>query len=269
MMQWKRWTAMLLAGVMSCAILAGCSKEEADPANDADSTEPTQITVACSGTYYPFGFKEDGDLKGFEIDIWNEIGERSGLDVEFKTAAYSGLFGMLDKGDIDTIANQVSKNPEREENYLFSVPYAYNPLKIAVQKGNPENIHSLEDLVGKKVIVGTGGNEGDEIRKLYPNGEITIVPYEGEELMDVENGKMPACVQSAATVAVEIKDNNRNLEIVGDPIYIEENAYVFTKTPRGEALKEIVDKALTSMREDGTLKQLSEKWFGTDITTEG
>lgn len=269
----KRFIALLMAAALSIGTFAGCGKAstgegETGTTDPASPEEPTSITVASTGTYYPFGFMEDGVAKGFEIDVWDKIGELSGLKVERKFAAYSGLFGMLDKGDIDTIANQVSWNPERDEKYYFSETYAYNPLKIAVKKGNPENIQGIEDLVGKKVVVGTGGNEGDEIRKLYPNGEITLVPYEGEELMDVENGKMSACVQSAAAVSVEIKDKNRDIEIVGAPIYIEKNAYAFAKTARGEALKAKVDAALIKMHEDGTLTELSNKWFGMDITQE-
>ncbi|WP_353094838.1 transporter substrate-binding domain-containing protein [Tissierella praeacuta] len=257
-------------------MLTGCGAERSEKdiklASDDKKIEqeadvPTNVIVASSGTYYPFGFMEEGKPKGFEIDIWDEIGKRTGLTVERKFAAYSGLFGMLDKGEIDTIANQVSKTPEREEKYIFSAPYAYSLPKIVVKKGNPENIHTLDDLIGKKVIVATGAREGDVINELYPNGEITVVPYEGEELLDVENGKMPAAITTESATAVAIKDQNRDVEIVGPPIYIEENAYVFAKTERGEYLQKKVDAAVKEMREDGTLKRLSEKWFGIDITT--
>lgn len=161
---------------------------------------------------------------------------------------------------------RVSKNEEREKSYNFSVPYCYNPLKIVVPKGNPENIHSLDDLVGKKVTAGVGGNEVDIINELYPNGEIELVPVETGNLLQVTTGKTSACVQGAAASSVEIKDNNLPLEIVGDPIYLEEDAYLFAKNERSDALRAKVDAALTEMHEDGTLTELSIKWFGYDIS---
>ena len=209
----------------------------------------------------------DGEKKvGFEVDVWKEIGQRSGLKVEHVQAAFSGLFGMLDKGEIDTIANQISKNEEREEKYNFSIPYCYNPLKLIVLKGNPENIQSLDDCIGKKVTSGIGGNETDLIAKMYPNDQIELVPVETGNLLQVASGKTVACVQGVAAAAVEIKDHNLPLEIVGDMIYLEEDAYPFSKTERGGTLKAKVDSALTKMHEDGTLSRLAIQWFGYDIS---
>lgn len=119
--------------------------------------------MGSSFSYYPFDYMDGENKVGFEVDVWKEIGERSGLQVEHVQAAISGLFGMVDKGEIDTIANQISKNEEREEKYNFSIPYCYNPLKLIVPKGSPENIQSLDDCVGKKLTTGVGGNENDII----------------------------------------------------------------------------------------------------------
>ncbi len=259
-----KWGALLLSTALIIGALAGCSKGDAKTAEDPKN--PTTIKVGSSFSYYPFDYM-DGDKKvGFEVDVWKEIGKRSGLEVTHVQAAYSGLFGMLDKGDIDTIANQVSKNPEREKNYNFSIPYCYNPLKIVVPKGNPENIQSLDDLVGKKVTVGVGGNEVDIIEEKYPNKEIELVPVETGSLLQVSTGKTSAVINGAAASAVEIKDNDLPLEIVGDALYLEEDAYAFAKTERGDALRAKVDAALKEMHEDGTLSELSNQWFGYDIS---
>ena len=256
--------ALVLSMALMGGALVGCSKGDEKPAEDPKN--PTTIKVGSSFSYYPFDYM-DGDKKvGFEVDVWEEIGKRAGLEVIHVQAAYSGLFGMVDKGDIDTIANQVSKNPDREKNYNFSIPYCYNPLKIVVPKGNPENIHSLDDLVGKKVTVGVGGNEVDIIKEKYPNGEIEMVPVETGNLYQVTTGKTNALVQGAAASSVEIKDNDLPLEIVGEALYVEEDAYAFAKTERGDALRAKVDAALTEMHEDGTLTELSNKWFGYDIS---
>ena len=261
----KKILALLLTAALVGSAFMGCSNGN-EPEASEDPSNPTTIKVGSSFTYYPFDYMEGDQKVGFEVDVWKEIGERSGLEVIHVQAAYSGLFGMVDKGDIDTIANQVSKNPEREKNYNFSVPYCYNPLKIVVPKGNPENIQSLDDLIGKKVTCGVGGNETDMLKEMYPNGDIELIPVETGNLLQVTTGKTSACIQGAAASSVEIKDNDLPLEIVGDAIYLEEDAYLFAKTERGDALRAKVDAALTEMHEDGTLTELSNKWFGYDIS---
>ena len=94
---------------------------------------------------------------------------------------------------------------------------------------------------------------------MYPNGEIELIPVETGNLLQVTTGKTSACIQGAAASSVEIKDNDLPLEIVGDAIYLEEDAYLFAKTERGDALRAKVDAALTEMHEDGTLTELSNK----------
>lgn len=242
------------------------SSQSSESSEAAKAEEPTTIKVGSSFTYYPFGFMDGEQKTGFEVDVWKEIGKRTGLEVEHVQASFSGLFGMLDKGEIDTIANQISMNPEREEKYNFSSPYCYNPLKLIVPKGNPENIQSLKDMVGKKVTTGIGGNENDIIKEMYPNNEIELVPVETGNLMQVIAGKTSATLQGAAAASVEIKDKNLDLEIVGESIYLEVNAYPFAKNERGNMLREKVSKAIEEMHVDGTMKELAIKWFGYDIS---
>lgn len=263
----KKLVAFLFAAVMVGSVMAGCSQKETEV--QEDPSNPTTIKVGSSFTYYPFDYMDGDDKVGFEVDVWKEIGERTGLEVIHVQAAYSGLFGMVDKGDIDTIANQVSKNEEREEKYNFTIPYCYNPLKIIVPEGNPENIQSLDDLIGKRVTCGVGGNETAMLQEMYPNGEIELVPVETGNLQQVISGKTSAVVTGVAAASVDIKDNNLPLEVVGEPLYIEEDAYLFAKTERGDALRAKVDAALEEMHEDGTLSELAIKWFGYDISVKG
>ncbi len=80
------------------------------------------IKVGMSGKYFPFTFVKQDKLQGFEVDMWNQIGERTGYKVEFVTASFSGLFGMLETGRVDTISNQITITDERKAKYAFSSP---------------------------------------------------------------------------------------------------------------------------------------------------
>lgn len=80
------------------------------------------ITVGTEGTYAPWTYQnEQGELKGFEIDMWKEIARRIGCSVKFVQMKFSGLFGAMDKGDLDVIANQISPNEERSKSFLRSL----------------------------------------------------------------------------------------------------------------------------------------------------
>lgn len=264
--------SMLFIVVMMCIIFTACGSKEESADNEETVTADGEIEigtvkVGASFTYYPFGYIDGEEKAGYEVDIWNEISERCGFEVEYVQAAFSGLFGMLDKGEIDTIANQISINEERKEKYNFSDVYCYSPLKLVVYEGNPENIQSLDDCVGKKVSVGVEGNEIDIINELYPNGEIELLHVETGHLLQVSAGKASACLQSAPTSAVQIKDNELPLEIVGESIYDELDAYPFAKTERGDAIREKVNAAIEEMHADGTLTEISMKWFDYDISS--
>ena len=146
------------------------------------------IKVGMSGKYFPFTFVKQDKLQGFEVDMWNQIGERTGYKVEFVTASFSGLFGMLETGRVDTISNQITITDERKAKYAFSQPYVYDGAQIVVRKGN-STIHGLKDLEGKTVAVNLGSNFEELLRKNDPNKKIDIRTYDSAFEQDVALGR--------------------------------------------------------------------------------
>ena len=231
------------------------------PAMAADA-----VKVGMSGRYYPFTFVKQDELQGFEVDVWNAIGERLDREVEFVTTNFSGLFGMLETGRIDTISNQITITPERLEKYDFADPYVYDGAQIVVRKGN-DSIQGLDDLKGKKVAVNLGSNFEQLMRKHDTNNEINIITYETNLEQDVALGRTDAFVMDRVGSAQLIKEAGLPLQLAGKPFETLENAFPFVKTPEQQALLAEVNQALAEMRADGTLTQISEKWLGADITS--
>ncbi|MGL4656468.1 MAG: ABC transporter permease subunit [Sarcina sp.] len=228
------------------------------------------ITVAMSGTYYPFTFKEGDQIQGFEVDVWNDIGKRLGYKVEYKTASFSGLFGMLDSGKVNTIANQITISKEREEKYYFTEPTVYTGAQIVVR--NDENgITNLSDLKGKTVGVDLGSNYEEMIKKADKNNDITVKTYQDTNVAfnQLMLGRIDAVVIDRVSAAMMINKGNLPLKIVGKPIETLENAYPFVKTPENKELIAKINGAINSMKADGTLKGISEKWLKTNVTTPG
>lgn len=174
------------------------------------------IKVGMSGKYFPFTFVKQDKLQGFEVDMWNQIGERTGYKVEFVTASFSGLFGMLETGRIDTISNQITITDERKAKYNFSQPYVYDGAQIVVRKGN-STIHGFKDLEGKTVAVNLGSNFEELLRKNDPNKKIDIRTYDSNFEQDVALGRIDAFVMDRVSTAQLIKESKLPLQQAGAP----------------------------------------------------
>ncbi|MFX0549508.1 transporter substrate-binding domain-containing protein [Hathewaya histolytica] len=270
-MRSKGKLSLLISVVIIGGIFLGACGNKKEAMKVDNSKNEKVIRVGTSGEYNPWNFMKDGKLQGFEIDIWNEIGKRTGKKVEFKVSKFSGLFGMLDTGKVDTVAHQMSINKEREEKYKFSSPYAYSYYDFGV-KGDSD-IKTISDLKGKKVAVWLGGNGEKSLKKANKdlNLGLEIVSYDGTPLeKEVENGRVDAFYQGAIKAKTAIRLGNLNCKLLNDPqakkITIEVNAYPFPKKPEYDGLREEVSKAIEDMHKDGTLKNLSMKWFEVDTT---
>ncbi|WP_407333420.1 amino acid ABC transporter substrate-binding protein [Enterovibrio sp. 27052020O] len=223
------------------------------------------VKVGMSGRYFPFTFVKLDELQGFEIDVWNEIGKRADYNVEFVTSSFSGLFGMLEAGHIDTISNQITMTEARTAKYAFSVPYVIDGAQVVIRKGR-DDIAGIDDLKGKKVAVNLGSNFEQLLRNYDKKNEINIITYDSGFEQDVALGRTDAFIMDRVSSAQLIQKSGLPLQLAGEPFETIQNAMPFLNTPEKLAIKAKVDQALTEMRADGTLTAISEKWFDSDIT---
>ncbi len=233
-------------------------------AGGAQAQEET-LKVGMSGGYFPFTFVEQDTLKGFEVDVMEAVAEEMDTEVEFVTANFSGLFGMLESGRIDTIANQITITEERQAKYVFTQPYVYDGAQVVVKEGN-EGITGVEDLRGKTVAVNLGSNYEQLLRELPYADEIDIRTYESNIEQDTALGRVDAFVMDRVSASQVIQEKPLPLALAGQPFSEIRNALPFRDTEAGRALRDRVDAALTALREEGTLSEISERWFGNDIT---
>lgn len=224
------------------------------------------IRVGMSGGYFPFTFVRADKLQGFEVDFLNAIGEETGHDIEFVTMSFSGLIGALEAGRIDTVANQITVTPEREAKFAFSQPYVYDGAQVVVQKGNPKGINSTDDLSGKTVAVNLGSNFEELLRGLPNAADINIKTYETNFEQDVALGRVDAFVMDRVSTGQVIAKSPLQLEQAGQPFDEIRNALPFRKDEAGEKLRTEVDAAITKLKENGKLAEISQKWLESDVT---
>ncbi|MGK7753623.1 MULTISPECIES: amino acid ABC transporter substrate-binding protein [unclassified Roseovarius] len=251
-----------MTNVLHSALLAGLIVATVPAAQAEDAA----LTVGMSGGYFPFTFVRQDVLQGFEVDVMNAVGEKAGLDIQFETMSFSGLIGALDAGRIDTIANQITITPEREAKFAFTEPYVIDGAQVVTRKGN-DAIAGVEDLRGKIVAVNLGSNFEQLLRDLPFADEVEIRTYESNIEQDTALGRVDAFVMDRVSSAQVIKESPLPLQLAGEPFSEIRNALPFRDDEEGRVLRDKVDAALATLREDGTLSEISEKWFGSDITS--
>lgn len=262
----KKMKAIMALGILAVMAFTGCSS--ATSSQSQKSEQAKVIKIGMSGGYYPYTFKnKDNKIDGFEVDVWNEIGKRTGYKAEFVTSSFSGLFGMLDAGKIDTIANEITITDKRKDKYLFTNAYVYSGAQMVVKKGN-DSIKTLEDLKGKKIGVSLGSNYEQIIKDFDKNNEIKVVTYDNDGGMrqDVVLGRTDAMMDDKVSALAVVQENKLPLQLAGKDVQPLENAFPFVKNDENKAVVEKVNKALADMRADGTLEKLSKKWVNLDIT---
>ncbi|GEA88955.1 amino acid ABC transporter substrate-binding protein [Cellulomonas cellasea] len=271
--------ALIRTAVVATAValsLAACSSGEPEagsgtsPATGGGDDSLQQVldsgtlTVGTEGTYRPFSFHEggSGDLTGFDVEVARAVGEEMGVEVEFEETQWDAIFAGLEAGRFDVIANQVSITPEREESYTFSTPYTVSTGVIVVPEGET-GITSFEDLAGKRTAQSLTSNW----HTLAEESGATIEAVEGwaQAAALVQQGRVDATINDKLTFLDAQQEGGA--EGLAIAVETEESSQSAFALPKGaDALKERIDEALATLTEDGTLAEISEKYFGEDVT---
>lgn len=275
----KKILSILLVAAMTSAIFSGCGnakkeegakKETVEKENLMDvGLDVDSVTVATSPGYEPFEYKDGDKLVGYDVEIWEEFEKRTGIKVEWEFTDFSGLLGLLDSKKADAVSAQMAENPERLEKYCFSDAVDYYGSCVVVAEDN-KDIKSINDLAGKKVGCGAGNEMKTAVEEVFPNGEVEFEIYQSATLenmlSDLMFGRIDAVLAQDIQTYMSIK-KNENLKInVLEPFAYDPAQIVFHKD--NTELRDAMNQVLDAMREDGTLKELSMKYVGEDITVE-
>jgi L-cystine transport system substrate-binding protein len=259
----------LLVGLAACGggsgSTGGSSEEPAKGASLASIQDDGVLTVGTEGTYPPFTFHEggSGDLTGYDVEVTEAVAEELGVDVQFEETQWDAIFAGLESGRFDVVANQVSINPERQEDYDFSEPYTVSKGVVVVLEGNDE-IGSFEDLDGKTTAQSLTSNW---FQLAKDNGaDVEAVEGWAQAVELLRQGRVDATVNDELTFLdyQNTEGGDTGLEVAATTEDAAENAFAFRKGS-GDLVK-AVDDALAELRKDGTLAEISEKYFGSDVS---
>lgn len=280
----KRRTFISLMSVMAAAgvlTLSGCSNSSGSTAasGTAASVAPAagdqlsniqssgKLIVALEGAWQPWSFHDESDtLVGYDVEVSRAIAEKLGVEPEYVESDWDSLFAGLDAGRYDIVCNGVEVTDERAKTYDFTEPYGYIHTALAVRKDNDEII-SFEDLKGKT----TANSLASTYMELAESYGATVQGIDTleETIQLLTAGRIDATLNADVSFYDYLNVHpDADFKLVAQT---EDASHVAIPLRKGDAsatLLDAINTAIEELRANGTLKELSEKYFGQDISAE-
>lgn len=280
----KRRTFISMMSVMAAAgvlTLSGCSNSSTSTAassgassaagSSADQLAAIQasgkLIVALEGAWQPWSYHDESDtLVGYDVEVSRAIAEKLGVEPEYVESDWDSLFAGLDAGRFDMVCNGVEVTDERALTYDFTTPYGYIHTALAVRKDNDE-IKTFEDLKGKT----TANSLASTYMELAESYGATVQGIDTleETIQLLAAGRIDATLNADVSFYDYLNVHpDADFKIVAQTEDASHVAIPLRKGDSSATLLEAVNNAIDELRADGTLKELGEKYFGQDISSE-
>ncbi len=267
---------LFAAALVFCALFAtaGCSAGDdtstpADAVREEETTSPAladgKIVVASNVAYPPFEFAPRKGPKGFDIDLMNEVADRTGLEVEYRNVQFDSLLRGLSSDLFDAVISGMTITADRRQQVDFSDPY-YNVDEALVVRSGSE-IESTGDLEGMTLGVQTGTMGQTEAGELLNAGDVKAVRTYNKTIEDafaaLKEEEAAAAVDGVIydlpAAQMEVEESGGELELVE---VIPTGSQYGIAFPKESPLVEPVNQALAEIKEDGTYEEIYEEWIG-------
>lgn len=263
----KKWLvglALVTAGVILTACGSGQSSEDDSWTKVKDQKE---LTVATSGTLFPSSYYNDENkLVGYDVDVAKAVAKKLDLKINFKEYNVDGQVTAVNRGEADFAANDFGMTKERGKKFSLSSPIKHSFDSMIVRKSDDSGIHSLNDLKGKKAA----GEPNTSYMKLAEKYGAKAVTYDNatndQYLTDVANGRTDVILNDYYLQKMSIGALPDIPVKILEDVYFNANSTGFLFAKKNQALKAKIDDTLTVLKKDGTLKKISNQYFGTDVS---
>ncbi len=226
------------------------------------------LRVANPQTSPPYSYRdENNELLGFDVDMANEIGERLGVDIEFIQGTFDTFIPGLETSRWDVVIAGQAITEERKKQVDFSIPYRVSSVTIFLNGDDAEAVAALDDLASRSIAVLAGSSDVERAESV-DGAELKTYENATLALTDLGLGRVDAYIGSRFVGAFVAQQSGLNVKATDVALATEQNAMSFRK---GEAaFKAEMDRIVREMIDDGSIAELSKKWFGPneDVTDE-
>jgi polar amino acid transport system substrate-binding protein len=261
--------AVIVTALLVGAAVAAAARSSVTPPPAIKSAG--QI-VYCTDISYPpeESFAAGNKPIGSDIDIGTGIAKLMGVKAMFKNTTFDSIIPALITKKCDAIISGMNDTASRRKQVDF-VDYLKVGQSLMVKKGNPEHISGLASLAGKRVSVESGTTNRDFLatasKKLVKAGKkaISIVtfPKDTDAASALKTGRVDAYFGDSP-VAVYYANRDHSFQVAGSPIT---PIAIGIAIRKGDALKPAVQKALSQLYANGTMKKIVAKWGMTGAVT--
>jgi ABC-type amino acid transport substrate-binding protein len=267
----RGWSVRYLAvTLVFCAFFATACSVGEEPASPAEVVQEEttsaaladgKIVVASNVAYPPFEFAPRTGPRGFDIDLMNEVADRTGLEVEYRNVRFDSLIRGLSSELFDAVISGMTITADRRQQVDFSDPY-YNVDEALVVRSGSE-IESTGDLENEILGVQLGTMGQAEAGDLLNTGAVKepVRTYRtiDQAFVALEQEEVDGVIYDLPAAQTEVDESDGELELVE---VIPTGSQYGIAFPKESPLVEPVNQALAEIKEDGTYEEIYEKWIG-------
>ncbi|KAA5932373.1 MULTISPECIES: glutamine ABC transporter substrate-binding protein GlnH [Pantoea] len=221
-----------------------------------------KLVVATDTAFVPFEFKQGDKYVGFDVDLWDAIAKELKLDYTLKPMDFSGIIPALQTRNVDLALAGITITEERKKAIEFSDGYYKSGLQVMV-RSNENDIKGISDLNGKVVAVKSGTGSVEYAKANIKSKDLRQFPNIDSAYMELGTNRADAVLHDTPNILYFIHTAGKGrFKAVGDSIEAQQYGIAF---PKGsDDLREKVNGALKTLKENGTYNTLYKKWFGTE-----
>lgn len=271
-----KWVKALVAVLAALFLVAGCgsggagagagSGGGAGSGNVYENVRSTgRLRIGTEGTYPPFTYHDAaGNLTGYDVEVGRAIAAEMGVEAEFVEARWDSLIMGLDNNQWDVVINQVGVTDERSAQYDFSTPYSFGYPAIIV-RADETRIGSFEDLAGKHVAQAVTS----EYAYLAENYGAILVGTDGfAQSIELLTSERADATINSNLVFYDYLHQHPDAPIKIAATGSTPTEYAVIMRQNEPELRQAIDDALQRLRDNGTLAEISHRYFDMDISIE-
>ncbi|HEY0953334.1 MAG TPA: transporter substrate-binding domain-containing protein [Roseateles sp.] len=239
----------------------------------ARAQTPQRLRIGFAVGYAPFSeVGSDGQLKGFEVDLAQAVCTRMVQQCVPVILDFDGLVPALLSRKIDAIMASMSITPERQQLLAFTAPYYFSPARMVARSGARLDV-SPAGLKGKRIGVERGTAHERLLAEQFKDSQVLRYPTQDQAFLDLKAGRLDATLVDAVIAQFGFlnRAEGRGFAFVGPDFGRQQQYYgrgIGVGLRKGDAaMLGRVDEALATLRSNGTLKALNDRYFSFDLIT--